>query len=110
MGAWQQADPAVDQVPYTFPPALASTAGKAPAKAPAKATAKANKGKKAKAPFVAHKAMRSQPNPQPKSTVGQQPAPVVTAAAGVEAQLPAGKAKVVGPSAAEYTQALYEDL
>lgn len=104
VGAWQQADPAVDQVPYTFPPVLASHAGKA--------LPKANKAKKGKAQSHRQTGSKAVPKPQQVHKPGHSSAPALVAAEPIEQekQISAAKAKVVGPSAAEYAQALYEDL
>lgn len=99
VGAWQQADPAVDQVPYTFPPVLAANPGKVQPKANKKA-----KKSKSNLPRL--------PKATQRHKTGQDSTPVVQTgeAAACAKQQTAGKAKAVGVSAADYAQALYEDL
>lgn len=105
VGAWQQADPAVDQVPYTFPPVLASVAGKAQPKAK-------SKGKKSKAPLIRKTSQATKPKAKPMHDAGHllPPQSVSTQHAAAEKLPTAVQAKGVGVSAAEYAQALYEDL
>ena len=100
MGAWQQADPAVDQVPYTFPPVLAANAGKAQPKPNKKA--KKSKSNLPRLPKRTQLLKTGQDNSAPAVQTGE--------AAACAMQQTAGKAKAVGVSAADYAQALYEDL
>lgn len=105
MGAWQQADPAVDQVPYTFPPVLASTAGNAQPKAKSKA-------RKSKAPVLRKTRQAAQPRAKQMHNTAHLPpsGPVSSKAAAAEQPPTAFQARGVGVSTADYAQALYEDL
>ena len=105
MGAWQQADPAVDQVPYTFPPVLAINASKAQPKAKSKA-------KKSKAPVLRKAGQAAQTQARQMHIDGHQPlpGPVRMNNATAEQLTTTVQARGVGVSPAEYAQALYEDL
>ena len=115
VGAWQQADPAVDQVPYTFPPLIPANLGKA--------QSKSSKPKKAQGKGKAKGLAQAQGRPPRQSAQGQvnklQKGPgqnaaqgqALAAAAVADDSVPAQLApRWTGVSAADYAQALYEDI